>query len=424
MSAGAHLTIRPELCNRCNRCVPACPECAVKVGASYVYIDTKACTMCCACVEACETGAITRGSVSARAGGAQPGTSAGDVSKVVVGSRAEAKALRKAAAHADKVRAKPAKAVRAPAHPAAASATTPRPAAAAAASVTAPAAEAAGASVVALPARTAPATPPPAEKRAPVSAEARSIGGPPPGAATWTLLDAAVALAVMLVAVLAKDRVLALRPVSLMPAEGRALLRACVLVVYYSLQLGAFAWLASRHGAGLLGAFGLRRRGAASSASATTARRPSVFGSLGLVIVLFVGTEAFSILYGLGMQALRLEQPVRLSSDLSAVFGAGGVGMVLSVVLVALVAPFVEELAFRGIVLGVAGERISVWPAIILSAAIYGAYHLDVWLFVPTMVLGLALGWLAWTRRSLWPAIALHVLYNAAAVAASYVLSR
>ena len=39
-------------------------------------------------------------------------------------------------------------------------------------------------------------------------------------------------------------------------------------------------------------------------------------------------------------------------------------------------------------------------------------------------IVQVALGWLAWTRRSLWPAIGLHVLYNAVAVAAAFMLPR
>jgi membrane protease YdiL (CAAX protease family) len=106
------------------------------------------------------------------------------------------------------------------------------------------------------------------------------------------------------------------------------------------------------------------------------------------------------------------------------VFGGGIAGLVASVVLVALVAPLAEELAFRGVLLPAFGGVWGMWPAIVVSAALYGAYHLNLWLLFPTMVLGAALGWLAWTRRSLWPAIVLHALYNAVAVAAAFLLTR
>ena len=55
-----------------------------------------------------------------------------------------------------------------------------------------------------------------------------------------------------------------------------------------------------------------------------------------------------------------------------------------------------------------------------VSAVLFAVYHVNAWLFLPMLVFGLALGWLTWTRRSLWPAIAMHVLYNGLAVAAAF----
>jgi membrane protease YdiL (CAAX protease family) len=106
------------------------------------------------------------------------------------------------------------------------------------------------------------------------------------------------------------------------------------------------------------------------------------------------------------------------------VFGGGGIGLILAGVLVAIVAPLIEELAFRGVVLAALGSRWGMWPAIALSSALFAAYHASTWLFLPMLVLGAALGWLTWTRRSLWPAIVLHVLYNALAVAAAFLVPK
>jgi membrane protease YdiL (CAAX protease family) len=246
-----------------------------------------------------------------------------------------------------------------------------------------------------------------------------------PGSVVWNAADLVLVLVILLLTVLAKDAVLGLHAVGLMPAAGRTIVRAAVLGVYYSIQIAAFAWLAARHGATLSAAFGLAgASGPAIAKGEVAAPAPSAIGSLGLVVALFAGTEAFAIAYGLGMQAVGLNQPARLSSDLSEVFGGGGAGLALSILLVALVAPFVEELAFRGVVMPVLGVRWGMWPAILGSALVYAAYHFSLWLFAPTFVLGIALGWLAWSRRSLWPAILLHVLYNAAAVGAGFFVAR
>ena len=371
--------------------------------------------MCGVCVETCNRQAIQRAVVPIR--GEAAAASVSDISKVVVGSRAEAKAVHKAAKQAAKARGK---SIGYTGKPTASG----KSAAGGSAALSKGASNAAGKAAPKLRAGRQ------QEKDGPVrKAASKSVsgGGVPfsPGAVTWTMVDLGVALGMLLLTVLAKDQVLGLHAVALMPAAGRTIIRATVLAVYYSLQLATFAWLAARHGATLARAFGLGQRATSASSSAAKAvGAPSAVGSLGLVVLLFAGTELFAVVYGLAMQAAKLSQPARLSSDLSEVFGSGGVGLALSILLVALVAPFVEELAFRGLVMPVFGSRWGMWPAVVVSAVIYAAYHFSLWLFAPTLVLGVALGWLAWTRRSLWPAILLHVLYNAAAVGAGYFVAR
>jgi len=61
------LRLEPDLCDRCGRCVEVCEPSALKVGASYIFVDWRTCDGCGACVEACDRGAITRrGDASAR----------------------------------------------------------------------------------------------------------------------------------------------------------------------------------------------------------------------------------------------------------------------------------------------------------------------------------------------------------------------
>jgi membrane protease YdiL (CAAX protease family) len=59
------------------------------------------------------------------------------------------------------------------------------------------------------------------------------------------------------------------------------------------------------------------------------------------------------------------------------------------------------------------------WPAIGVSAVVFALLHASVWSLLPLTVLGVGLGWLAARSRSLWPAIAAHVLYNGVLVAAA-----
>lgn len=262
------------------------------------------------------------------------------------------------------------------------------------------------------------AAPSASAKAASKPARSRSGGGASPSAVRWEIVDLVAVLAVLFVAIYAKDAVLSLHAVSLMPFNGRVAARVGTLAAFYAIQFGLLRFLASRRSMTLLGAFGLK--------GPTRPPAPSALSRLGtaaLVVGLFVGVEAFSMLYSVVAEAIGWAQPDRLSSDLTAVFGGGTAGVVLSAALVVVVAPLAEEFAFRGVALGALGERWGMWPAILGSAVLYAFSHLNAWMFLPTVALGVALGWLTWSRRSLVPAIALHVLYNCAAVVSAFVLS-
>lgn len=80
-----------------------------------------------------------------------------------------------------------------------------------------------------------------------------------------------------------------------------------------------------------------------------------------------------------------------------------------------LLAPILEEMLFRGIILRSFLQQYSRWASIVGSAAIFGLAHLNVYQFVVGLVMGTALGWLYERSRSLWPCIILHAAYNSLA---------
>lgn len=92
------------------------------------------------------------------------------------------------------------------------------------------------------------------------------------------------------------------------------------------------------------------------------------------------------------------------------------------------IAPFVEELIFRGVLLSGLASRMRVGSAVAVSALIFGCAHLPdfgfAWYPIPALVLlGLVLGWMRVQTRSLWPSIALHATYNSVAVLAWFVIA-
>jgi membrane protease YdiL (CAAX protease family) len=98
-----------------------------------------------------------------------------------------------------------------------------------------------------------------------------------------------------------------------------------------------------------------------------------------------------------------------------------GTLVVFAVVAVA-VAPVVEELLFRGLVLRGLMLRLGFWPAALLSSACFGAFHAQradagtVLLVTANGVFGLGLCLLARRTGRLGPGIGVHALRNALAV--------
>lgn len=224
----------------------------------------------------------------------------------------------------------------------------------------------------------------------------------------WSLLEALATLSVTFSAFMAKEALTASATLRAMPTEVLVPVRILVLAAYYVLQLALLRWLVYRRDGSFTEAFGLR------GIDTTFAEK---LRSAWLVLVGLLGTRAIATGYGLVTRELGLTPQVG-TDTVTRVFGTAPGGLVLAVLMLVFVGPFVEELVFRGALLRGLEARLGAWPAIIIQAVLFAAFHRSWWLLLPMTVLGIALGWLAHERRGLWPAIALHALYNALSVAA------
>lgn len=95
-----------------------------------------------------------------------------------------------------------------------------------------------------------------------------------------------------------------------------------------------------------------------------------------------------------------------------AMFSRMADGSIAAVLAVCVVAPLLEEMLFRGIVLRGFLQRYPRWQAIFMSALLFGAAHMNIYQFLVGLVMGTVLGWLYERTRSLIPCIALHAAYN------------
>jgi len=77
-----------------------------------------------------------------------------------------------------------------------------------------------------------------------------------------------------------------------------------------------------------------------------------------------------------------------------------------------IMAPVVEELIFRGLMLSRLRKGMSDWAAILVSALIFGLAHGQILWMSYTFIMGILLGLVAVKSESLLPSLALHMIFN------------
>ncbi len=103
-----------------------------------------------------------------------------------------------------------------------------------------------------------------------------------------------------------------------------------------------------------------------------------------------------------------------ISASDAAMFERMTSGGLISVLMVCLVAPMVEEMLFRGVILRSFLRQYRRWPAICGTALLFGLTHMNIYQGVAAFITGTLMGWLYERTHSLWPCILLHAAYNAA----------
>lgn len=128
----------------------------------------------------------------------------------------------------------------------------------------------------------------------------------------------------------------------------------------------------------------------------------------------------------LGIETLRSDQ-IESAQTLIAQFRTVSPWLVLFSF--ALIPAIFEEFFFRGFVYS-SLQQLSRPAAILISAVLFGLFHvvvgsvLAIERFLPTTLMGLFLGWLAYRSASLWPGIILHAAHNGLLLMTAYYSDR
>ena len=137
--------------------------------------------------------------------------------------------------------------------------------------------------------------------------------------------------------------------------------------------------------------------------SGLSAPPSAILWGVGAAFVAFLGAMAA---YALNSVVLELTAPESAGGMRPDSTAAG-----LALLMMVACAAFSEELLFRGLLQNALGTIVPEWQAIVLAAAAFSAYHLNAFQLLPTLVLGLVLGFVV-AKSGLSAAIVAHIVFN------------
>lgn len=129
-----------------------------------------------------------------------------------------------------------------------------------------------------------------------------------------------------------------------------------------------------------------------------------------IVPLVLLATPCLFLLMGLVNRLLLAEFPMRagMENEISSWLSAG----LPQILLICVIAPVVEEMLFRGIILRSFLQQYERRYAILGSAVVFGFYHMNIYQLVGASMFGIVAGWLYERTRSLIPGIAMHAAVN------------
>ncbi|MBM3434633.1 MAG: CPBP family intramembrane metalloprotease [Bacteroidetes bacterium] len=100
-------------------------------------------------------------------------------------------------------------------------------------------------------------------------------------------------------------------------------------------------------------------------------------------------------------------------------------GLIVNMIIIALLAAVGEEFLFRGVILRIFQD----WSknshiAVLISSAIFSAFHMQFFGFLPRLFLGILLGYSFISTGSLWTPIILHFIFNGISVTGAFLYER
>ncbi len=101
-----------------------------------------------------------------------------------------------------------------------------------------------------------------------------------------------------------------------------------------------------------------------------------------------------------------------------------GGGFVMTLIAVGVIGPVFEEILFRGLVFGELRKIMRVRPAILVQAALFGIYHMNLIQGAYALLIGLLLGYVYYRCNSIIAPAIIHIVINSSSVIISYAVTQ
>jgi membrane protease YdiL (CAAX protease family) len=151
-----------------------------------------------------------------------------------------------------------------------------------------------------------------------------------------------------------------------------------------------------------------RRRGRGPRRDFRLSARPI---DLGLGVLAAVSVLVLGLIYAVVLLLTTGEVPPAAVAEVAA--GADPVWLAVLAVLVAVGAPLVEEIHFRGLWWGALRRRgLGPWPTLVVTAVLFAVIHGELLRLPVLVVAGLAIGYVRMVTDRLGPAVVAHIAIN------------
>lgn len=123
-----------------------------------------------------------------------------------------------------------------------------------------------------------------------------------------------------------------------------------------------------------------------------------------------------SLLIGIIIVYYNIKIPgYQLQPSIFQYFGKDTYSLIASGIIIVIIAPILEEMLFRGVILRTLSDKWGIVTGSLISAFLFSLMHMPWQSIIPIFILALIINSLVIKSKSIWPAISFHILNNAIA---------